>query len=517
MDVSVALRQSIQVAHGFKTMDFLDPQNNRSHLIKLFAGYLLVGLTVVFATMVLLYWAYGFGLDKDGKVVQNGLVFVSSKPGSADVYLDGKKYKDTTSTRIQLNEGTYSLDVKRTGYRPWHRDIDVKGSSVSRYDYPLLIPSELTTTPVRAYQSVPALATQSPDRHWLLVQKVGSITGFDVYDLNDPAKVGSSLKEITLPEGIVTPVDGDQSWKLIEWSTDNRRLILQHFFTDGSEYVLVDRDDPDKSINLTYTLGLKVGEVLSLRDKKYDKYYIHDPAAKTVNTVTLGNPSEVTPILTGAVAFKSYGADVLLYATEVGAPAGKLLTMLRDGDVTYKIREIGAGAPLLLDLAKYDGDWYVAVGASADNKVYIYKNPQATRKSGRVDVLVPVQILRVTAPNYLAFSTNTRFVMIENATSFAIYDAETDKNYTYATSLSLDSAQAHASWIDGHRISYTSNDKIIIFDYDNINLQTLVAASPAFLPIFDRNYENMYALTPPTQATGQSLFTATSLLTERDR
>ncbi|MDB5181767.1 MAG: hypothetical protein JWP13_530 [Candidatus Saccharibacteria bacterium] len=498
-------------------MDFLDPKKQRAHMIRLIVGYVLIGTAVLIATAILLYRANGFGLGKDGEVVQNGLVFVSSQPNNADIFINSTRYKDTTGSRLQLPEADYKLAIKKDGYREWQRAITVEGGSVSRYDYPLLIPNELTPAQVKNYTASPNFATQSPDRRWMLISQPGNMLGFDVYDTRDAEQVSVNTRSISLPSNVVTSVTEDQTWKLTEWSTDNRHVILEHTYSGGTEYILVDHEEPERSLNLTKTLGLSVGEVLTLRDKKFDKYYIFNPEAKTVASATVADTTNHTQVLAGVVSFKSYGQDILLYATEAGATPGTVMTMLRDGDVTYKIREVGVGAPYLLDLARYDGDWYVAVGASAENKAYVFKNPQEVRKAGQAKNLVPARVLRVTAPNYLAFSSNTRFVMIENATSFAVYDAETDKAYTYATSLPLDPGVAHANWMDGHRITYVSGEKSVIFDYDNINFQTLVATNPAYQPFFDRDYRNLYTLAPPVAGTGQSPLTSTPLLIEKDR
>jgi len=498
-------------------MDFLDPKKQRAHEIRLLVGYVLIGLAILISTIILLYQAYGFGLDKDGEVVQSGLVFVASQPNGAEIVINNKRYKDTTNSRMQLPEGEYQIAVRREGYREWQRKIDVMGGSVSRYDYPLLIPNTLTPATVKNYTAAPAFTTQSPDRRWVLVQQPGSLLAFDMYDIGDPEQVAARTTSFTLPSTLVTNAEeAGGTWKLVEWSTNNRHVVLEHNYPGGMEYVLIDRTDPQSSLNLTKTLGLAAGQVLSLRDKKFDKYYIFDPTAKTVSAGSVQEATVLTPVLTGVLAFKSYGNDILLYATDTSAPAGKVLTMLRDGDITYKIRELAAGPPYLLDIARYDSDWHVVVGASAENKAYVFKNPQTIRKIDKVKNLVPEHILRVTAPNYLAFSSNTRFIMIENATSFAVYDAETNEGYTYATAQPLDPGIAHANWMDGHRITYVSGGKVVIFDYDNINFQTLSPTSPAYLPTFDRDYRNLYTLPAPA-ANGQTPFTATPLLTEGDR
>jgi hypothetical protein len=498
-------------------MDFLDPEKQRKHAVRLMVGYVLIGLAILIATSILLYRAYGFGLGKDGEVVQNGLVFVASQPDGAEIYLSGKRLDDTTGARLQIPEGDYALEVRRSGYKSWHRNVTVEGGSVSRYDYPLLIPNTLSPASVRNYNAMPGFATQSPDRRWVLVSQPGAVLGFDLYDIGNPEEVSATRTEFSLPAGIVTsPSSGDHAWKLSEWSTDNRHVVVEHTHNGVMEYILIDHQEPERSINLTRTLGLEPGNALTLRDKKFDNYYVFNPAAKTVSVASVAEAATLTPVLNGVLAFKSYGDNILLYATEADAPAGKVMTMLKDGDVTYKIREVGAGGPYLLDLARYDRQWYVAVGSGVDNKLYVFKNPQAVRKTGRVANLVPAQILRVTAPNYLAFSSNTRFIMIENGTSFAVYDAETDKSYTYATSAPIDPPLAHATWMDGHRITYVSGGRQVIFDYDNINFQTLVPTNAAFLPFFDRDYRYLYTLTP-SGANGQSALTSTPLLTEEDR
>jgi hypothetical protein len=499
-------------------MDFLDPRKQRMHMIRLIVGYVLIGLGIVLATSILLRIAYGFGLDRNGEVVQNGFVFVASQPQGANIYVDNKLYKDTTGARLQLPEGNYSIKVQRDGYRSWQRQVGVLGNSVSRYDYPLLVPNNLATTPVKNYASMPGFATQSPDRRWVLVHQPGSVLDFDVYDIGDAKKIAANTTSISLPAGLLNAAgSGDPAWKLTEWSTDNRHVILEHFYTGGSEYILVDRVEPARSVNLTKALQLGPGEVLSLRDKKFDKYYVYNPTTRTVGTTTVADAPTVSPVLADVLAYKSYGSDILLYATGTGATNGKVMTMLRDGNVTYKIRDLPAGAPYLLDLAQYSGSWFVAVGGGADKQAYVYKNPQTVRKAAKQPNLIPIQVLRLNAPNYLAFSSNTRFIMIENATSFAVYDAETDKSYAYTVPQPLDAGQTHANWMDGHRMTYVSGGKQIIFDYDNANLQTLAASAPAHLPFFDRDYRYVYNLASPPANPALGSLTTTGMLIAKDQ
>src|SRR5665213_2134399 len=109
-------------------MDFLDPKKHRRHMIQLMVGYVLVGSAILIATIILLELAYGYGL-KNGQVIQNGLVFVSSKPNPAEISFNGKAIKARTNTRQVLQSGIYTMRLSLTGYQDWQQTIDVEGGS----------------------------------------------------------------------------------------------------------------------------------------------------------------------------------------------------------------------------------------------------------------------------------------------------------------------------------------------------------------------------------------------------
>src|ERR1035437_5316433 len=101
-------------------MDFLDPRKKRQFHIRLILGYVLVGIAIALATVILVYGAYGYSINtKTGTVVQNGLLFVDSKPGGANIYLNGASRNATTAARLVLATGNYSLKLTRTGYHDW--------------------------------------------------------------------------------------------------------------------------------------------------------------------------------------------------------------------------------------------------------------------------------------------------------------------------------------------------------------------------------------------------------------
>jgi hypothetical protein len=491
-------------------MDFFDPKKQKQHAIRLGVGYALIGLALVLATTILLYQAYGFGIDRSGNVIQNGLVFVSSQPAHADIYVSNQLYKSQTNTRLVLPAGQYTMRIGRAGYRNWQRAVTVEGSSVERFDYPFLFPSKLATTTAKKYADAPSLSTQSPDRHWALLSLGGASNDFDLYDLS-VSKPTSRV--VSIPVDILTASATTTSWQLVRWADDNRHVLLRREFQKdsnaGSEYILFDRQNPGQAQNLSQLLGF-TPITIALRSGAYDQYLAFDQVNGTLFTATL---KKSTPqlYLEHVLNFAT-DEGVVLYATAQDAPAGKVqIRLRRNDDPSYLVRNVSAGSTYLLNLASYKGTPYVAAGAQSEDKVYVYKDALANLQDSPKTPLVPVQILKVAAPTYTMFSENARFVMAENSDHFAVYDAENDKGYAYQVRTPLDAPQTHATWMDGYHLDLISDGKVRVFDFDGANAQALAPASPNYLPVFSRDYRILYTLTT------QSALTSTPLRTPQDQ
>jgi hypothetical protein len=366
---------------------------------------------------------------------------------------------------------------------------------VVRFDYPVLFPTTLTPETVKTYTERPSLLTQSPDRRWLLLQHDSAYNKFDLFDLevNEEAIVS---KTITIPETLFTLTSGTHSWKLVEWSSDNRRALVQHVVETGgkqsSEYMIIDRDAPQESINLTKTFGADAA--ITLRDKEYDQYFVYNTKNQKLAVATLEEPA-LQPLLEGVLSYKTHGRDTILYSTADDAAPGKAAVKLRDDSRTYKIREIAATGAHLLDLARYDRSWYMVAGASKDNRLYVYRNPASSLNEKPDQPIIPVQVFKVAGAHYVAFSDNARFIMAQGGQNFAVYDAENDNGYAYTIDRPMDPAQKHGRWMDGHRMMFISDSKTFVFDFDNANSEVLSGAHPGYVPYFDRDFRNLFTIT----------------------
>ncbi len=502
-------------------MDFLDPKKFRRNQLMLLIGYGLIAIAITMATLVLLYQTNGFGVDKQGQIIQNGLVFVSSQPSGARVYLNGVQYKSDTNTRLVLPSGDYELKIAADGYRDWKRNITVDGGDVQHFDYPFLFPTTLSRLSRADFAVAPVFSSQSPDRRWIVIKPTNESGAFKLFDIRSPDKpVGS---EISLDASVFTAGDGAQTWAAVEWSTDNRHVLLRHDYTVAGapkhEYITLDRESPEESVNISKTIAVTEGEALSLFDKKADKFYAFDAAAGTLRTTSLNNSLDVQN-LSHILAFKSYSDNTLVYVTTTPPsgkqPDGTVSLVLQQGAKTYKVRNLPAGAETYsLDIAQYSGEWYLIAGASNDTAVYLYRNLQDQPLTDANSMPKPWRRFALSNPTHVSFSATAQFILAESGQNFWIYDAENIKTYRYATTQPLDQPQTYAVWMDGSHLTYSSGGKQIVFDYDYQNLQTLQAALPAYRSAFDQGYEYVYNIASgPTADVPAALF-ATPLRVER--
>lgn len=487
-------------------MDFLDPKKKRAHLTRLYIGYGLTAIALAIATFVVMFAAYGYGIDRNtGDIIQNGLIVVDANPESADVYIDNVK-RGTTSTRLVLPASTYNVALKREGYRAWTHQVDLEGSSIEQLSYPFLFPTKLVTKTIQEYATAPGLVIQSPDRRWLLVQPQPELPNFTISDLSNNKNVTTT---INLPPEILTVTEGASNYEAIEWSSDNTRLVLKHNYNGGSEFILLDRNNPSASVNVNKLFALQAFTNISLRDKKFDQLYLFNSANGNLFSADVPNKT-VSLVLTNVISYKSYQADTLAYITNPKSSPSSVEMRILQNKQDYLIRTLPISAHYLLDMAQFNGQFYLVGGSSSDGHIYVIKDPfsDLNRRPSRTPTAF--RVLIVAGAKYLSFSDNARNIAVQNGSSFAVFDIETSRQIRYDLQIPI-APEQKAIWMDGHRLHVVSQDKINVFDFDGTNKQILSPSINRLHAFFNRDYDAMYAVAPMPNIPEKTVLTRTEL------
>ena len=484
-------------------MDFLDPRKKRSHRVRLMIGYALMTIAISLGTIILVYGAYGYSINtKTGSIVQNGLLFLDSKPGAANIYLNGNVVHANTPARLVLPAATYTITFKKTGYRDWQRTFDLNEHSVSRFVYPFLLPTTLSPATLKVYSSQPGLISQSLDRHWILVQTSGAdprnLT-FDEYDTTNLAQPNSVL---TVPAALVTNASLPGSTLTeVEWASDNNHLLLQHNYAGGSEFIIVDRTDPAASININKLFNISPTQI-ALRNKKIDQLYIYDQTAGSIQVGDVGKASVGAPLLSHVLAFKGSGSNQILYVTDSGVPTGKVVARLWNNGKSYPIYTFDSGNTYLVNVAQFQGHTYFVAGSNASDRINIYKDPLSDIQNPVTAKAIPFMTLLIPGPTKVAFSTNTRFVAVQASQSFGVYDFETQTRYQYNLQTPLGGP---LRWMDGHRLIGAANSAVFVMDYDSTNQQSLLPTTLTAGGYFSRDFNQLITTAPITGTDAVSL------------
>lgn len=476
-------------------MDFLDPNKKRSNKIKLYLGYVLMGIAICLGAVVLLYAAYGYGIDRKGNVFQNGLVFLASTPDAAEVKITSEDKQRTqtavTSDRLTLPAGKYAFEFLKQGYRPWQRTVELKGGGIQRLVYPFLFPEKLEPSDINPYAKQPEFITVSPDRGTIIVQRPSGDGEFDVYDANEPSKAPTNF---TLDKDLLSSAQKSQDLELVEWSTNNRHLLVKHSFDKKSEYIVIDRETPGASVNINKIFEMNPKKVL-LRDKNPDQLYIQRADNKLLSADV--SDETTSTVVESALAFAPHGSDMLLYvAKEAGTVDKNVGVFMLTDDKTYKLRELPESPTYLLDLAQFNNNWLVAAGSTNDDRVYVYRNPVNIIKANNPNTTLSIRTMRIADPEHISFSANTQFIAVQSGQNFDVYDALDDRQYHYTINTEFSKNSDKAIWMDGHRLLSVTDNKVTVFDFDGSNYQVLSEIIPGTQPMFDSDFSTMFSLAP---------------------
>ncbi|HWA51579.1 MAG TPA: PEGA domain-containing protein [Patescibacteria group bacterium] len=214
---------------------------------------LLTIFVVGFAGYALILYANGYRLNKDNKLVANGLLVANSDPNGAQILIDGKLNSATNAT-ITLSPGSYSVDIKKEGYLDWNKQIQIQNGIVTEVDASLF-PQAVSLNPITFAGAINPVI--SPDYSKIVY---GDATGIWVVEtINLPLGFNSAPTEIT----DLVP-DANTTWS---WSPDSRQILVK---TKTSNYLLNISSTTTVSqlVDLTATLAKTKAEWQTTQDKQ---------------------------------------------------------------------------------------------------------------------------------------------------------------------------------------------------------------------------------------------------------
>ncbi len=493
-------------------MDYLDPIKKQSKRKKLLIMYALMGVAIAIATLVMVYLVNGYSIGNDGAVIQNGLLYIDSRPESAEVFLNGEKQRGRTDARLVVPEGSYAVDLKRDGYRTWSRSMVLEGGSLRRLTYARLVPETLASEPLATLPSEPQMVSQSIDKRWLVMSFDASPLILQYIDLN---RAVPQLERITLPVGTISTTTPGK-WRAIDWADDNKTLLAVFETESTRDFVLIDREKPENSKNISKAFNTTAFTDVELRNRKKDQLYLYNEATAVLLTADINNGT-TSLILDEVLAYVAFGDDAVLYITDDDKVDDLVEAYLVKDNDTYKLRSIKKDTKYLLDMSKLGSALVMGIGSPLENRVIVYNDPIDALKDNEIsDIPVPTTVLRVASPQELVISADSSVIVARGAENFASHEFEADRSYTFKLNGAIDENQ-ELRWLDGQHILLSIGGLQHIFDFDGSNNYTLVASTPFFGTYADNRIDYLVTLKPADATSAEVQLTRTFLRSVADR
>lgn len=465
-------------------MHRVDTKKRRTMALRITAYVVTITLSLL-TTVLLLYVSLGYRFDRlSGHVIRSGLLLVDNTPEAGQIYIDNQLKDNAAPGRFVLRAGEYDLKLARSGYRDWSKKVSVSASGVRDVSYPLLIPSKLSAKNIKEV-TAPYLLSQSTDKKLLLTHVSGKST-FSLFSLKPES---AEETELEIPSSIKKENGNPGVFKVIEWSLNNKHVLLQQTLPSGlSELISYDVTKPAEAVNISS---------LYASESPTDVHYVGSDTEKIYGTFngTLKRYSlktnESEGLLQNVRAYQVYGNDTVLFdrTTENN---GSEVGILKDTTTTV-VHVNPLNAPVsLLKLADFDEHQYFAVAPLGGSTVTLYRDPL---KKPVLTKQLPFTTIAFNGTTAVSFSDSAQFLIAQNGTSFVTYDIDDLKLYRVETTFKLESGTSF-SWIDSHHLQAKRDDGIVVLmDYDGTNQQALVSAESAPQLYFASNYETAYKIT----------------------
>jgi len=471
-------------------MDMYRQRSKRAQQIRFLLTYTLVPMLIVVVVTVFVLLVLGYRFDSsDNSVRQGGLVQYDTVPGGARVTVDGVKLGGTTRTRENIAAGPHIVSMTRQGYLPWQKTVTVESGIILWLTYPRLVPQELTSQTLYDYETL-AHTISHPGERLLGIQPLADQPTLIAIQADNGDAVRS---ESTIPVSVYETDDKTPSeFAPRQWSESARYVLFRQTSGDKATWLMLDRDQPEKSININRIAGIPIDDiVLSNKDERYA--YILSQGV--IRRLSFSDSTLSAPLARSVGSMKQSLEGVISYTTLATADAQASVGYVTPGASQGRsITLPGVNNPQMVRIAEFDRHQYVAVTSPGHLDVFrISLHPSDSDASLEARLVSSVSIAKQVSE--LSFSPNGRFVVAREAQSTKVYDIELRKVSTI-TLRSSGSAGTTLRWIDDFHMLSSYDGTLQMHEFDGENVTPLVPATPGTDAILTSNGRYMYYIAP---------------------
>lgn len=476
------------------------PRTKRAERRRLLLTYTLVPLFIGAVVALLVFYMLGWRFSlTDHTVSQGGLLQFASQPTGATITVDTYELPSKTNTRYDAAAGLHTITMRQNGYIPWQKTVTLQPGKVLWLNYARLIPEKITHDSLVSYAK--------------LSRSLASTTGQIVLTLPHADKaelqrieLGDTVRPetVAIPDSLLKTNVKNSRFNLASISKSGRYAIIEHTYTKGHEWLLIDTESVNNSQNITTIIG---GDselpIFSTADpRKLYTLVNHDVRLVDASALTLS-----APIISNVAEFNQSAQGTLAYVSRVnGSPSQRTAGYYVPGDQKpYVVRTFydDGKATLRFLIGSFGAKTYFAMQYGTTIEINSTRSLIHTTD----DQLQLASVATLAVPNdtdSIVFSPGGRFIMAQRAATYLTYDLELNSLATTSLKGPADSRQA-LGWLDQYIVWSDRDDTLRLYEFDGANTSAIGNVVQNQAVVLSSNNEYIYAFQKPSNSDAAQL------------
>lgn len=193
----------------------------------------------VASATIAIFFAKGYSISKEKRIVGSGILTITSEPDAAPVYLDGHLITATNANIGSLSPKDYAVKVSKEGFIPWERQVVVKEGLVTDIKI-TLFPAIPTVYPLTFLGVAnPVLSADGSKLAYTVPSSAAKKAGIWVWTMsrNQPISFARSAEPHQIASSTASGIDFSKA--ALSWSPDSKQVLV----TLGSNFYLLDSDN----------------------------------------------------------------------------------------------------------------------------------------------------------------------------------------------------------------------------------------------------------------------------------
>lgn len=430
--------------------------------LKVIISEAIMVLAVIITVAVLAFIVSGYWINSDFEVERQGMLQISSVPTGATVNIDGEdsSWLQRTNTSKVLPSGKHTVTLSKEDYDSWSKTVDIKEGLLYRIHYPRLFLKERTPETIMSLSGTTA-ATISSDREAMVL--MNNTTKWTYLKLNaekpesKPLDIAKYFSGVSLADSATAGLFTSEIID-VNWDYDDAHILFEVKSGDTIEWVLIDVNNPEKSINLTKEFGFD-----------FNKIEMIDNSASTLLAIQNGNLHKID------VPSRQISASLVKDVLNFDHFKNEIVFTAKKSDSYYVgFFKIGDNKPIELTtleqpakvlISKFYDEKYITI--LQDTKLSVYKKD---------DFVKHLNFDLTFAPEKIEVGHDGEFITMNTGAKIATLDMEAGLVREW------DADSEHFDWIDNDMIYAVDSGELIVYDFDGFNRRALAKNVSSHFP-----------------------------------